>query len=629
MDPLILRTLLVPVLPFTAFLFITALTRKVGLLSSLVSILCMGGSLGLSISLLLAQLSNPVPVEYSIPWLFVGRIQMSLGVLINPLTVIMLVVVTLVSFLVQIYSIGYMHGDKGFSRFFSYISLFSFSMLGLVIANNFIQIYIFWELVGLCSYLLIGFWYHKPEAAAASKKAFVVTRFGDFGFLIGILLLSHYSGTFNFGEAASFVSTQALSLPLLTLIVLLLFSGAAGKSGQFPLHVWLPDAMEGPTPVSALIHAATMVAAGVFMVARLFPIFSASADAMYVIACLGAFTAFFAASIALVQDDIKRVLAYSTLSQLGYMMLALGVGGYGAGMFHLTTHAAFKALLFLGAGSVIHAMHTNNIWEMGGLGKKMPLTSSTFAIATLAIAGIFPLSGFWSKDEILLSTLHSGHTLLYVSALATAFMTAFYMSRLFFVTFTGSTNPGKHPHESPLTMTIPLMILALLSAVLGLVGIPGHEKNIYTFLMPHHGEGAEGGLDIGVAVLSSVLAVSGILLSALVYFFKVIPADKLRLSAGKLYTLLRNKYYIDEIYLFLIKYIYFTLASAIAWFDRHIVDGAVNLTAFLCRWSGNTLRYSLSGRVQQYALIVFGGVLLALLFVFFGAQELFGALGGR
>jgi NADH-quinone oxidoreductase subunit L len=628
MEQLMLLTILVPVLPFLAFLAIVGLTRKFGLLSSLLSILCMGASLGLSLYILLAQIQAPSVLEYNIPWLFIGSLQMSLGFLLNPLTALMLVVVTLVSFLVQVYSIGYMHGDKGFSKFFAFISLFSFSMLGLVVANNFIQIYIFWELVGLCSYLLISFWYHKPEAAAAGKKAFVVTRFGDFGFLVGIILLSYYSGTFNFGGAESFVKSGSLSPALTTGIVLLLFCGAVGKSGQFPLHVWLPDAMEGPTPVSALIHAATMVAAGVFMVARLFPIFSSSADAMLVIAYIGGFTAIFSASIALVQDDIKRVLAYSTLSQLGYMMLALGVGGYAAGMFHLTTHAAFKALLFLGAGSVIHAMSTNNIWEMGGLGKKMPITAATFLIAALALSGIFPLSGFWSKDEILLSTLHSGHTGLFAAALCTAFMTAFYMSRIFLVTFTGKTNPEKHAHESPLVMTIPLMILAVLSIVLGVVGLPGHEKNIYTFLAFGGPHAEETSFNVTVAVISNAVALAGILLAIVIYRAKLVSPERLRVSTGVFYTVLKNKYYIDEIYMFFIKYVLFMISSIIAWFDRHIVDGTVNLVAFLCRWSGSTLRLSINGQVQRYALIIFGGLIAALVAALLYAPRLLLTFGG-
>ena len=620
---------LIPLLPLLAFLIITFFTKKYELPSALISILAMACAFGMSIYLLLAQLKNPGHVEADIPWLFLGNMKMYLGVLINQLTVIMLMVVTTISLLVQIYSIGYMKGDKGFSRFFSFISLFSFSMLLLVVSNNFIQLYISWELVGLCSYLLIGFWFDKPEAADAGKKAFIVTRFGDFGFLIGIIILTFITKTFNFVEVEAVVKSGAITPGMLTVIALLLFAGAAGKSGQFPLHVWLPDAMEGPTPVSALIHAATMVAAGVFMVARLFPIFSSSPHAMLTIAYLGAFTAIFAASIALVQDDIKRVLAYSTLSQLGYMMLALGVGGYTAGMFHLTTHAAFKALLFLGAGSVIHAVGTNDIWKMGGLHKKMPLTSITFFIATLAIAGIFPLAGFWSKDEILTETLKSGNMLLYYTALITAFMTAFYMSRLYFVTFLGKhkNNEAEHAHESPLTMTIPLMLLAGLSIFIGLIGVPGTEKNIGTFLMA--GTGAhETGFNFSVAITSSIVAVSGILLAFLIYVLGVIKPETMKAKTGFVYTILKNKYYVDEFYLFVIKKGFFAVTAAIAWFDRNIVDGAVDLTGALCRWGGNTLRTGISGKVQNYALIIFGSMLMIMM-VFAIYPEALRFFGGR
>ena len=633
MEQLNVLGLAIPALPLLAFLVITAFTQKQKMLSAVLSITCMFAAFSISVYLLILQLNagHGASHEFSFPWLYLGDVKMSLGILINPLTTVMLIVVTTVSMLVQVYSIGYMKGDYAFSRFFSYISLFSFSMLGIVMANNLIQMYIFWELVGLCSYLLIGFWWFKPEAAEASKKAFVVTRFGDFGFLIGILILSYITGTFNFAEIQVQITAGVLSPGMLTLIALLLFSGAVGKSAQFPLHVWLPDAMEGPTPVSALIHAATMVAAGVFMVARLFGIFSASPHAMLVIAYLGGFTAIFAATIALTQNDIKRVLAFSTLSQLGYMMLALGIGGYTSGMFHLTTHAFFKALLFLGAGSVIHAVHTNDIQLMGGLHKKMPITSITFLIASLSIAGIFPLSGFWSKDEILVNIMESGHMGLYYVAAATAFLTAFYMFRLYLMTFTGKPRDAHaydHAHESPLTMTIPLMILAVLSIVTGLAGIPGKEQSVYNFLFfgahPH-----ETHFNMGVALSSSAIAVSGILLALLMYAFGVIKPEAVKKASGPLYKLSYNKYYIDEIYMFFIKNGFFVIASAIKWFDRHVVDGAVNLVAFLCRWSGSKLRLTINGGVQSYALIIFGGlVLIAAVFAVWNPDAL-KLLGGR
>jgi NADH-quinone oxidoreductase subunit L len=559
----------------------------------------------------------------------IANIEMNMGVMVNQLTTIMLFVVTFVSMLVHIYSLGYMHDDEGFSKFFSFLGLFTFSMLGIVVSNNLMQIYIFWELVGLSSYLLIGFWYSKPEAAEAAKKAFVVNRVGDFGFFLGILFISFKAGTFDFQKVIEFVQSGAIDPQSMTIIALLLFCGAVGKSAQFPLHVWLPDAMEGPTPVSALIHAATMVAAGVFMVARLFGIFSASPDAMKVISYVGGFTAIFAASIALVQDDIKRILAFSTLSQLGYMVLALGVGGYSAGMFHLTTHAFFKALLFLGAGSVIHSVHTNDIWHMGGLHKKMPITSITMLIATLAISGIFPFAGFWSKDEILVALDHSGNKLLYYTAVVTAFMTAFYMFRLYIVTFMGKgSGHSDHAHESPLVMTGPLMVLAVFSTLAGLVGIPGNGINISKFIFFGAAE-PEAGMNMNIAVMSTIVALSGILLSFLVYFFKFIKAGDLKKLSGPVYTLLKNKYFVDEIYMFFIKNVFFAITEMVKWFDRNVVDGMVNLVAFLTRWSGSKLKLTTTGRVQSYALVIFSGfVIVIIAFAIFNPEAL-KILGGR
>lgn len=625
MDNIILTGILIPVMPFLAFLLIVSITKRFKLLSAIISITAIFISLILSIVVLNWQLKNPgMHLKYDLPWLYLNNLKMHIGIIINSLTCIMLLVVTTVSFLVQVYSIGYMKGDDGFSKFFAFISLFSFSMLGIVIADNLLQLYIFWELVGLCSYLLIGFWYYKPEAAEAGKKAFIVTRFGDFGFLIGILIVSYLAGSFDFVDIENFIKAGNISDKLLTIIVILLFSGAVGKSGQFPLHIWLPDAMEGPTPVSALIHAATMVAAGVFMVARLFPIFSSSPDAMLVVAYIGGFTALFSATIALAQNDIKRVLAYSTLSQLGYMMLALGAGGYVAGMFHLYTHAFFKALLFLCAGSVIHSLHTNDIWQMGGLHKKMPITSITFLIAALAISGIFPLSGFFSKDEILLTVLHSGNKVLYYAALFTAFLTAFYMFRLYFVTFFGKEKEESHCHESPAVMTVPLILLALLAIVAGFVGLPG-KFSIYNFLFLEHPE--EVKMDYGVAITSNIVAILGILLAFIIYGIRILSPDTIREKAGFVYTILKNKYYIDEIYLFFIRTVYYNLTEGIKWFDRHIVDGAVNLVAFLCRWSGNKLKFTITGRVQNYALIIVAGLIFVILAIYIFMPDLIFAGG--
>ena len=607
-DPVVIA-LVVPLCPLAAFALTWLAARRRPAAAAALALAAISLSFVLAVALLAGQLRAPAEVRADIPWMPAGRLLITMGVLVNPLSALMAVIVTTVSLLVQIYSLGYMKGDPGFPRFFSYLSLFSFSMLTLVLADNFILLYVAWELVGLCSYLLIGFWYHKPEAARAAKKAFVVTRVGDLGFLVGILVLSVLAGTFDFQEVARFVGAGSVPQGQVTLVVLLLFCGAIGKSGQFPLHVWLPDAMEGPTPVSALIHSATMVAAGVFMVARLYTIFRASPDALRVVAGLGAFTAAFAALIALAQDDIKRVLAYSTISQLGYMMLALGAGGYGAGLFHLTTHAGFKTLLFLGAGSVIHALGTNDLRAMGGLGRKMPVTAVTLAVAVLAIAGIFPLSGFWSKDAILESVRSSGMTVAYVAALGTVFLTALYMSRLFFLAFMGTPRGEQAHHESPAVMTVPMLILAAACLVLGLVGSPLAARSIEAFLEP---SAPRPGLDLGMLLLSNGLAVAGILTALAVFGPWRKPASLSRPPSGFAYSVLANQLYIDELYLLVIRGVYFTLTRVIAWFDRHVVDGAVNLVGGASTRGGSLLRRTLGGRVQGYALIITGGMLAVL-----------------
>jgi NADH-quinone oxidoreductase subunit L len=659
-DQRVLLALAVPLLPLAAFALPLLFARRSpstasrGAVRAGVSIGAIALAFLAAAWLLYGQAVTSASINADILWLQAGRIFISMGILLNPLSALMLVIVTGVSLLVQIYSLGYMKGDPAFGRFFSYLSLFSFSMLTLVLADNFILLYMAWELVGLCSYLLIGFWYQKPAAARAAKKAFVVTRVGDLGFLIGILVLSIMAGTFNFADVARYIGGGSVPQGQITLVVLLLFCGAIGKSGQFPLHVWLPDAMEGPTPVSALIHSATMVAAGVFMVARLYDIFQASPDALRVVASLGAFTAVFAAAIALAQNDIKRVLAYSTISQLGYMMLALGVGGYGAGVFHLTTHAAFKTLLFLCAGSVIHAMGTNDIWHMGGLRKPMPVTTGAFLVAVLAIAGIFPLSGFWSKDEILQAALASGQTWLYTVAMITVFLTAFYMSRVFFVVFTGKargeagahgTADGTaahgassdahgtvHAHESPRVMTVPLIILAVLAAGLGLVGSPLLAHDIHSFLVP--ALGGPAAIDLPLLLQSNALALAGILVAFLVYGRKP-AADPLRRALGPVYTALSRKLWVDELYMLAIRGLFFTTTKAIAWFDRHVVDGVVNLVGAASQAGGALLRRTVTGKVQGYALIILCGLLVTLaLLLAFGGFSLGGlsfggiALGG-
>ena len=469
--------------PLVATVLITLFTRRWKGLSATLSIgaIVLGFVLSLRLFALLA-FQGQQHWPHTIQWLTIGNVRIEFGMTTDALSILMLLVVTGVGSAIHIYSLGYMKGDPGFSRFFACMSLFTFSMLGIVLANNFIQIFIFWELVGVSSYLLIGFWFEKPSAADAGKKAFLVNRIGDFGMMLGILLLWSYAGTFNFAELQQRLPSLGLSAGTLALIGTLIFCGAVGKSAQFPLHVWLPDAMEGPTPVSALIHAATMVAAGVYMLCRVSWLILPSPAALTLIAWIGGITAIMAATIAIAQNDIKRILAYSTLSQLGYMVMAVGLGGPTQAMFHLTTHAFFKALLFLGAGSVILALHhEQDIWKMGGLWKKTPITFWTFLIGTLALAGVWPLAGFYSKDEILLMAMHKS-TPLFIIGVVTAFLTAYYMGRECFVVFFGKPRDHHaydHAHESPWVMTVPLILLAVFSIIAGWKGEVPH------FLDPH------------------------------------------------------------------------------------------------------------------------------------------------
>ncbi len=596
---------LILLFPISAFVIISLFTRKSDRVSALLSIFSIFSSLVFSAIIFLAIVKAPGNYEYKIPWLnILADFRIELGFLLNPVSVVMLLVVCVVSLLVQVYSLGYMKGDAGYRKYYAFLSLFSFSMLGLVIANNFLQMYIFWELVGLSSYLLIGHWYHKPAAADAAKKAFVVTRFGDLGFLIAILILSAKAGTFNFLQLEHIVGLGSLSQATITLVALLMFAGAVGKSAQFPLHIWLPDAMEGPTPVSALIHAATMVAAGVYLVARAYFLFSMSVTALSVIAVIGCWTAFFAGSIALVQDDIKKVLAYSTISQLGYMMLGLGVGAFSAGFFHLVTHASFKALLFLCAGSVIHALGTNNIWEMGGLYKKMKVTALTFLVGGLALAGIFPTSGYFSKDAILIGVFNSGHYILFAMALVTVGFTAFYMARVFFVVFLSSEQFGqKHPHESPMVMCVPLVILASLALGLGL--FTGGFRNFVFFRTAPEAEH-----NALIPIFSGIVAAGSIFLAWAMYQKRLVSAPALARRFPNVYRILKNKYYIDEFYIFCVNRILFAVSNIAGWFDRHIVDGAVNGVSYLVGLAAGYLRKIQTGLVQNYALGIFGGVVL-------------------
>lgn len=527
----------------------------------------------------------------SIEWVVSGERTISMGFVVDGLALAMLLVVTTVSLLVHIYSVGYMHGDPRYTRFFSFLSLFSASMLTLVLADNLLLLYVSWELVGLSSYLLIGFYFQKPEAMRAAKKAFMVTRVGDIGMFLGLLLLFSTVGSIAFTDIFQAVPTiltentvsfwlpglGSIVWPIAAVAAILIFFGAMGKSAQFPLHVWLPDAMEGPTPVSALIHAATMVAAGVYLVARMYPVFHYTdhgSIALEFVAIVGVITALVAATIGIVMNDIKRVLAYSTVSQLGFMMIGLGVGGFTAGMFHLFTHAYFKACLFLGSGSVIHGTGTQDIWKMGGLKDRMPRTYWTFLLATLALAGIFPFAGFWSKDEILLDAFYYGKFYFY-AGLFGAFLTSFYMGRLVIVTFLGKPrDPSVHAHESPGVMTLPLVVLAFLSVTIGLVNAPG--VGLFHHYV-HFGHAEAHAFSVPIALVGTIVAVCGLLFAAMVYHWKVISAASLKSAFNPLYVLFARKWYMDEILYGLLVIPMFFVSRCSNWFDRSIVDGLVNL----------------------------------------------------
>lgn len=550
------------------------------------------------------------PIEYGITWLELGGMTVEAGILIDPLSAMMLFVVCGIGLLVAIYSLGYMHGDPGTPHFFTYLSMFVASMLILVLANNYFMVFVGWELVGLCSYLLIGYYYQTNSAAKASQKAFLFNRVADFGFMVGFFLVFATFGTFNFTELNALIPAHADTVAV-TVMAILVLIGPMGKSAQFPFHVWLPDAMEGPTPVSALIHAATMVAAGVYLLARQFALFSSSATAMTVIMCVGGFTAIFAASMALVATDIKRVLAFSTLSQLGYMFLAVGLGSITAATFHLGTHAFFKALLFLGAGSVIHAVGSNEMDKMGGLAKKMPITTVTFIIGSLALAGIFPFAGFWSKDEIIATAFNSGHYFWFVIAEIVAFMTAFYMFRLIFRTFFGENHSDQTPHESPLTMTVPLMILAVFAALVGFVGAPFVEHGYASFI--YYGEVHHPSPNYFVIVVSTLAAVSGIVLAWLMYSRKTINPKQIARSCASINTLLNRKYYIDEIYQFIFDYVVLSFSKACKWFDNVVIDGFLDWLTDITKWAGSKLRRTETGDLQTYALVMFLAVIVMVL----------------
>ena len=643
-------------LPLASFVLIALVIRPFlgtgSQYAAYITIGAVGLSFVLSLWALVGTIASHGEMAYPVhTWISAGEFDFAVGILMDPLTAIMLVVVTGVSLMVQIYSVGYMHGDDGYARYFAYMSLFTCAMLGLVLANNLIQMFVFWELVGLGSYLLIGFWFERPAAAAAAKKAFIITRFADFGFLLGILFLFFNGSAFTDAGLNVFVVTDiyhGVELGLLAVgvaqwIALGIFAGAMGKSAQFPLHTWLPDAMEGPTPVSALIHAATMVAAGVFLVARFFPVFELSITAMNTVAIIGGITAIFAASMGLVMNDIKRVLAYSTVSQLGYMMLALGVGAYGAAIFHLFTHAFFKALLFLGSGSVNHATGTFDMRYMGGLRVAMPKTYLTFIIGSLSLAGIVPLAGFWSKDEILSHAFSGGSTIssiVFALALIAAFMTAFYMFRAVFMTFHGNFKGGadrdpdahsEHPihlEESPATMTWPLIILAVPAVVAGFLAnsifdlsiIPAHWMTHFLDYNPFvHVESTT--FNIAIAGLSTVMALLGIGLAYLMYIARAISPEGMGRAFRPIHTLLYRKYFMDELYEDVIVrgVFYKGIAYALDWVDKSVVDKIANFCGWLGANTGTAIRQVQTGQLQAYGMGISVGILIIFaIFLFLG-----------
>ncbi len=628
--------LLILALPLCMFLFLGLAGNKMS--HKMAGIL---GTLGMGVTLILAYSTaftyffsgNPDFIDaagnrlqsviFDFTWLeFTENLVIKLGFLLDPISAMMLVVITTISFMVHLYSLGYMHGEKGFQRYYAFLSLFSFSMLGLVVATNIFQMYIFWELVGASSYLLIGFYYTKPSAVSASKKAFIVTRFADLGFLIGILILSFFTETFNFIDMTSapenvLASTGGatfMGASVLTWALVLIFMGGMGKSAMMPLHIWLPDAMEGPTPVSALIHAATMVVAGVYLVARMFPVYLMEEAALTIVTIVGALTALYAAIVACTQVDIKRVLAFSTISQIAFMMVALGVArpeihegvGYMASMFHLFTHAMFKALLFLGAGALIHAVHSNDYTAMGGLRKYMPITHITFLIGCLAIAGIPPFAGFFSKDEILVAAFEN-NMLWGLWMTAVAGLTAFYMFRLYYRIFWWNTpdyeKHGHVPHDAPWTMTLPLIILATVSIVAGF--IPFGEFVTWNREVYHiH-------LNWTVATTSVVVAVVAILIATVMYRKENAISDKIANSVKGLWTAAYNRFYFDELYLFITHKIIFNLVSRpIAWFDRHIIDGTMDMFATMAHKASGAIKGLQSGSIQAYVLVYLLGALL-------------------
>ena len=621
---------LIPVWPLLGFLTNGFFGRRIG--KGAVGIVACG-SVGLSLLASLVAVAELLALpqegrrvtQFIAPWIGAGNFQADWGLLLDPLSAVMILVVSGVGFLIHVYSIGYMHEDPDYPRFFTYLNLFTFSMLMLVLADNYLLLYVFWEAVGLCSYLLIGFWFEKRSAADAGKKAFIVNRVGDFGFALGVMLLWTTLGTLQYDQVfASAPAKLPLGGTVVTAITLLLFVGATGKSAQLPLYVWLPDAMEGPTPVSALIHAATMVTAGVYMVARSAPLFDLAPVSLTVVAWIGGLTAVFAATIALVQNDIKRIVAYSTISQLGYMFLGCGVGAYAAAIFHLATHAFFKALLFLGSGSVIHGLAgEQDIRKMGALRRHMPVTAWTFLIAALANAGIFPLAGFWSKDEILYGAIAGGHVAVWILGAGGAFLTAFYMLRCYYVVFEGRSRvdaqAAHHLHESPLVMTAPLVILAAFSAIVGFVGFPPEHGAYHRFVEPVFAA-AKGAVphaapvgEVPMAVLSLAIAVAGVLVATRFYVWRPESPARMVERYPKAYQVLLDKYYVDEVYEALFVE---PIRSGSVWlwrkFDDLVIDGSVNGVAAVVRVGSLVLRRVQTGYVMNYVLSFIVGVVAIL-----------------
>jgi NADH-quinone oxidoreductase subunit L len=621
--------------PIASFIVIVAFVYRQALLAGRVSILAVFIAWLLSLWALDSAIADDGVALGFEPhhWFTLFDFTVELGIRLDGLSAVMIFVVTSISLLVQIYSTGYMHGDGGYSRFFAFMSLFTASMLGLVMSSSLLQLFVHWELVGLTSYLLIGFWFHRPSAAAAAKKAFIVTRFGDFGFMIAVILIWTKTGTFDIADINELALGGALSAGVLAGFVLGVLAGAAGKSAQFPLHFWLPDAMEGPTPVSSIVHSATMVAAGVYLLARFFPAVEAAPGGVATtIAYMGGFTAILAATMGIVATDIKRVLAYSTISQLGYMVMALGLGGYVAAVFHLFTHAFFKSLLFQGAGSVSHATNTFEMPLMGGLRKAMPITFATFLIGSLSLAGIFPLAGFWSKDEVLLDAyLHD--RFLWVIGTIVAFLTSLYMFRAIFMTFFGeyrggaepeedhgghaSDDMGAHdshhasePHESPLSMTAPLMLLSVPAVLAGFFALMGFGEFVEGALpaeMRHFALHPE----TIVIVTSTVAALAGIAVAGAIYYARQPSSERIRAAIAPVHRVVERLYYVNEVAEDGVTrgFLYNGIARLAAAIDRHVVDGAVNGAAWATRMGGNMLRRSQTGQLQAYTSVFIVGAI--------------------